>query len=149
MVVWKWIPTHVMKCYPSQIFSTFGFFWLQLFRYICTSCTRPGGGPAEQGTDADLWHLLTQMAFYNGWKSVHGLKQQTVDSAFGIILDMYGPYSLRKNCDTHSTHTHILYVLFCLVYTVRTIRPYSLFPSFGHFQVGNNPTLTSSQHFTL
>jgi hypothetical protein len=40
---------------------------------------------------------LIQQAYYNGWKSVHGLKHQTVDSAFGLAIDIYGPTSLRKN----------------------------------------------------
>ena len=32
-----------------------------------------------------------------GWKSVHGLKHQTVDLANGLTMDMYGPHSLRRN----------------------------------------------------
>jgi len=54
----------------------------------------------------------------------------------------------EKRCETHSTHSYILYVLFCLICTVRTIRPYL---TFGFFQVGNNPTLTSviTSHFAL
>jgi len=76
----------------NEHFSTFGFIDCN-----CLDTSRPGGGPAEEGTDAARWHPLIQRAFYNGWKSVHGLKHQTVDSAFGMTLDMYGPYSLRKN----------------------------------------------------
>jgi hypothetical protein len=56
-----------------------------------------GGGPAEAGANAAKWDDLVQRAFYNGWKSVHGLKHQTVDDAFGFTEDMYGPTSLRRN----------------------------------------------------
>ena len=38
-----------------------------------------------------------QRSFYNGWKSIHGLKHQTVDIAHGITIDLYGPMSLRRN----------------------------------------------------
>ena len=34
-------------------------------------------------------------AFYNGWKSIHGLKHQTVDNAFGFTKHLYGPSSVR------------------------------------------------------
>jgi hypothetical protein len=49
------------------------------------------------GPDAARWCPLIQKAFYNGWKSIHGLKHQTVDCAYGMTIDMYGPYSLRRN----------------------------------------------------
>ena len=58
-----------------------------------TSC--PGGGPAEDGANAERWTDSLQRSFYNGWKSVHGLKCQTVDDAFGITEDHEGPVSLR------------------------------------------------------
>lgn len=40
---------------------------------------------------------MIQRSFYNGWKSIHGLKHQTVDIAHGITIDIYGPMSLRRN----------------------------------------------------
>jgi hypothetical protein len=40
---------------------------------------------------------LVQQAFYNGWKSIHGIKHQTIDNAYGFTIDMYGPESLRRN----------------------------------------------------
>ena len=73
-------------------FCTFGFIDCN-----CIDTARPGGGPAEEGSDAARWHPLIQRVFYNAWKSVHGLKHQTVDNAFGMTMDMHGPYSLRKN----------------------------------------------------
>ena len=73
-------------------FTTFGFIDCN-----CLDTARPGGGPADEGADAARWHPLIQRAFYNGWKSVHGLKHQTVDNAFGMTMDLHGPYSLRKN----------------------------------------------------
>ena len=56
-----------------------------------------GGGPAENGANSMRWDELIQRAFYNGWKSVHGLKHQTINDAFGICPDMAGPTSLRRN----------------------------------------------------
>jgi hypothetical protein len=76
----------------NEQFGTFGFIDCN-----CLDTARSGGGPAEEGSDAARWHPLIQRAFYNGWKSVHGLKHQTVDNAFGMTMDLYGPYSLRKN----------------------------------------------------
>jgi hypothetical protein len=40
---------------------------------------------------------LVQEAFYNGWKSIHGLKWQTFDLPNGMTADMWGPRSLRRN----------------------------------------------------
>jgi hypothetical protein len=56
-----------------------------------------GGGPAEAGINAARWDERIQRSFYNGWKSVHGLKHQTVDCAYGLTIDIYGPTSLRRN----------------------------------------------------
>ena len=39
---------------------------------------RPGGGPTVDGPNSPRQHPLIQQAFYNGWKSVHGIKWQTV-----------------------------------------------------------------------
>jgi hypothetical protein len=63
----------------------------------CQRTCRPGGGPREDGTDAERFNNETQRTFYNGWKSIHGLKHQTVDNAYGMTVDMYGPCSLRRN----------------------------------------------------
>ena len=63
----------------------------------CLPTERVGGGPAEQGANAARWDPHIQRAFYNGWKSISGLKHQTVDDAFGFTLDCYGPTSLRRN----------------------------------------------------
>jgi hypothetical protein len=49
------------------------------------------------GPDSDRWSCLIQQAFYNGWKSIHGLKHQTVDNAYGITMDIAGPTSVRAN----------------------------------------------------
>jgi len=49
------------------------------------------------GPDSDRWSCLIQQAFYNGWKSIHGLKHQTVDNAYGITMDISGPTSVRSN----------------------------------------------------
>ena len=63
----------------------------------CMESCRVGGGPRGDGPDADRWHCNVQRAFYNGWKSIHGLKHQTVDIAHGFTIDMFGPTSLRRN----------------------------------------------------
>lgn len=63
----------------------------------CLETLRPGGGPRESGEDADRWDEEVQRSFYNGWKSIHGLKHQTVDNALGFTMDIYGPTSLRRN----------------------------------------------------
>ena len=56
-------------------FCTFGFIDCN-----CLDTARPGGGPADEGSDATRWHPLILRAFYNGWKSVHGLKHLNFDS---------------------------------------------------------------------
>ena len=37
-----------------------------------------GGGPAEAGANTMRWVSELHEAFYNGWKSLNGLKHQTV-----------------------------------------------------------------------
>lgn len=60
-----------------------------------TSCV--GGGPSEDGANSLRWSAKIQEAFYNGWKSIHGLKHQSVDIAHGISIDLSESYSLRRN----------------------------------------------------
>jgi hypothetical protein len=63
----------------------------------CLESTRVGGGPAEDGANSARWNAFIQRAFYNGWKSINGLKHQTVDVAHGFCVDIFGPTSLRRN----------------------------------------------------
>ena len=63
----------------------------------CLETERVGGGPAEGGANAARWDPHIQRSFYNGWKSMNGLKHQTVDDACGFTVDCYGPASLRRN----------------------------------------------------
>jgi hypothetical protein len=63
----------------------------------CEECSATGGGPAEEGEDAPRWDDEIQRAFYNGWKSIHGLKHQTLVIAHGITVDLHGPTSLRRS----------------------------------------------------
>ena len=63
----------------------------------CLPCSVVGGGPAEDGANAMRWSDEIQQAFYNGWKSIHGLKHQTVDNAFGFPIHIKGPTSVRRN----------------------------------------------------
>ena len=71
-----------------------------IFAFIDCNCLETcsvGRGPRNEGPDSDRWEDVIQRAFYNGWKSVHGLKHQIVDIAHGFTIDMYGPTSLRRN----------------------------------------------------
>jgi hypothetical protein len=63
----------------------------------CQQTCRPGGGPTQNGPKSDRFHNDVQRSFYNGWKSIHGLKHQTIDNAYGMTVDLYGPASLRRN----------------------------------------------------
>jgi len=62
----------------------------------CFETCRPGG-PTGSGINRPRADLLLQRAFYNGWKSHHGLKFQTVDLPNGMVMDMWGPRSLRHS----------------------------------------------------
>ena len=63
----------------------------------CLRTDRPGGGPLGDGPGSLRWSNDVQRSFYNGWKSIHGLKHQTVDNALGFVMDVYGPVPLRGN----------------------------------------------------
>ena len=63
----------------------------------CLETARCGGGPAEQGANAARWNPDIQRSMYNGWKSITGLKHQTIDIAHGFCIDLYGPTSVRRN----------------------------------------------------
>jgi hypothetical protein len=84
-----------LKIGGNETFSTCAFIDCNALE-----CTRPGGGPISEGPDSERWDPLIQKSFYNGWKCIHGLKHQTVDCAFGITIDIHGPWSLRRN-DLH------------------------------------------------
>ena len=52
---------------------------------------RPGGGPTMDGPNSPRHHPLIQQTFYNGWKSVHGIKWQTVSLPNGTSnLSLHG-----------------------------------------------------------
>ena len=55
---------------------------------------RPGSGPLG-GPGSLRWLNSVQRSFYKGWKSIHGLKYQTVDNALGFTMDVYGQVPLR------------------------------------------------------
>jgi hypothetical protein len=40
---------------------------------------------------------FNDLSIMDGSQSIHGLKHQTVDNAYGITEDIYGPTSLRSN----------------------------------------------------
>lgn len=66
----------------------------------CLETSVVGGGPSEEGANSARWSDDIQRAFFNSWKSIHGLKHQTVDIAHGLTVDMTGPTTLRRN-DLH------------------------------------------------
>ena len=47
--------------------------------FLCTE--RPDGGTLEEGPGLYRWSNDVQRSIYNGWKSIHGLKHQTMDNA--------------------------------------------------------------------
>ena len=55
------------------------------------------GGPQTEGCNSDRYNKLIQRAYYTGWKHLHGLKIQTITLPNGLIADVYGPSSVRKN----------------------------------------------------
>jgi hypothetical protein len=63
----------------------------------CEEIAVPGISAAENGANAARWDDNIQRAFYNGWKSIHGIKHQTVENAFGFCEDIFGPESVREN----------------------------------------------------
>jgi hypothetical protein len=68
----------------------------------CLRTDRPGGGPQEDGPGSERWSNDVQRAFYNGWKSIHGLKHQTVDNALGFTIDVFGPVH-HSHCASYGT----------------------------------------------
>ena len=80
---------------PSDVengFKVFGFIDNTVF-----ATSRPGGGPTQDGPGAPRNIPLIQQSFYNGWKSVHGIKWQTVGLPNGMMLHAWGPASCRHN----------------------------------------------------
>ena len=58
----------------------------------CLRTERAGGGLLrEEGPGSYCWSNDVQIYFYNGWKSMHGLKHQTLDNALGFTMDIFGP----------------------------------------------------------
>ena len=76
--------------YDPEAFGVCGFIDDHCFA-PCRPC-----GPKET---VEQWMAaqMVQQAFYNGWKSKHGLKWQTFDLPNGMTADMFGPRSLRRN----------------------------------------------------
>ena len=64
------------------------------------STCQPGGGPQYVNwieVRAPRNDPIIQRTFYNGWKSTHGLKWQTVDLPNGMNFYVWGPVSIRHN----------------------------------------------------
>ena len=66
----------------------------------CLEMAITGAGPLAPGPDAPRYGDEVQRSMYNGWKSQHGVKDQTVDGATGHTLDLFGPLPIRQN-DLH------------------------------------------------
>ena len=52
--------------------------------YCIVRTDRPGGGPFDDGPRSFRWSNDVQRSFYNGRKSIHSLKHQTVNNALGF-----------------------------------------------------------------
>ena len=61
----------------------------------CLELAVTGGGPIAPGLDAPRFEDSVQRSMYNGWKSTHGVKYQTVDRATGHTWDLFGPLTVR------------------------------------------------------
>ena len=67
-----------------------------------------GSGPLGPGSDAPRYGDEVQRAMYNGWKSEHGTKDQTIDGASGHTWDLFGPLPIRQNDLYMLRESHIL-----------------------------------------
>ena len=63
----------------------------------CLEMAVTGSGPLAPGPDAPRYGDEVQRSMYNGWKSIHGSKDQTIDGATGHTWDLYGPLPVRQN----------------------------------------------------
>lgn len=77
----------------------------------CLPTSVVGGGPTDAGPHSPRWDETIQRSFYNGWKSIHGLKHQTVNNAYGFTVDMCGPTTLTKMLYRLSSHSSSLIIL--------------------------------------
>jgi hypothetical protein len=77
--------------FEEDNFNVFGFIDNTIFA-MC----RPGG-PSTAGEQAQREDILTQQAWWTGWKKLHGLKWQTVILANGMDFNLWGPVSCRRN----------------------------------------------------
>jgi len=67
-------------------FNVFGF----IDNVVYPTC-RPGSGPSRDGVRAPRYNPLIQRSFYNGWKSQHGIKYQTIGLPNGLMFHTWGP----------------------------------------------------------
>jgi hypothetical protein len=79
-----------LGCYFDEGFNIFAF----IDNTMNASC-RPGGGPTSDGTGAPRNDPHIQMAWYNGWEKLHGMKWQTVDLPNGMNFHVWAPFSVR------------------------------------------------------
>ena len=95
-----WFQTGLMEYSAELIETKMGARYPDRFACFidcnCLRTDRPGGGPQEDGEDAERWDNDVQRAFYNGWKSIHGLKHQTVDNALGFTIDIFGASTFKR-----------------------------------------------------
>jgi hypothetical protein len=89
------------NCFFDEL-HIFGF----IDNTVYATCA-PGTGPTTPGPDSPRFHPYFQMAFYNGWKSIHGIKWQTVSLPNGMMLSIWGPVSVRHNDNFCLMHSNI------------------------------------------
>jgi hypothetical protein len=105
----------------------------------CQSSCRAGGGPVEDGINSERYSADEQRAFYNGCKSIHGLKHQTLDNAYGMPIDIYGPASLRRNDLELLRRSNINDELFTVCHDLK-VPNYSMFGDSAYFSDSNLST---------
>ena len=65
-------------CFFPDSFSPGGLRVAGFIDNTMNATCRPGGGPARDGADAPRNDPLIQRAWYNGWKKLHGMLEQTL-----------------------------------------------------------------------
>ena len=115
--------------YPPGSYLVFGFIYDTTIR----TC-RPGGGPAEEGENAERYSMLLQEAFYSGYKKHHGIKFQTVELPNGMCADLFGPKSYRQSDVDLLTASGLIHALFELT---RDGKQYSIYGD-GVFPIVGN-----------
>lgn len=90
--------TQKMRYYGVQIGANVHQPVAMLLDDTVRECHRPGAGPANRRLPFFYENATeVQRAFYNGWLHCHAVSWQTIDSPFGMVVNMWGPGAGRHN----------------------------------------------------